>query len=324
MSKTRSFVSFADIREAQGRLSRYLAPTPLQRSNSASEAAGVPVLLKLEMFQPIRVFKIRGALNRLTRLHEEGYTGGVVTASAGNHGLAVAYSAQLFGMRATICVPAEANQAKVRAILRCGAQVVAEGVDFQAAVERALQIAEQTGAVFVHAYDNPDVVAGQGTIGLELAERASEFDAVLAPIGGGGLLSGTALALKTLAPHVRVYGVAMAGADSMVRSLQAGHVVQLPEVHTIADGLTPRGPSDLTLGLVQKYVDDVVVIDDEDLYEALHLLLYEEHLVVEPSGATTLAALLRHGAARFGQRPALILSGGNCSDDVLRRVAAQS
>lgn len=322
--KTKDLVTIDDIRAAKGRISRHLAPTPLQLSSSLSEAAGVPVLLKLEMFQPIRVFKIRGALNRLTRLSEEGYHGGVVTASAGNHGLAVAYSAQLYGMQATIFVPEGANQAKVRAIRHCGAEVIERGRDFQAAVEEAIRKSEADGDVFVHAYDDPDVVSGQGTLGLEMAEGPHDFDSVILPIGGGGLLAGTSLALKSLRPDVKVYGVAMSGADSMVRSLAAGHPVQIPEVHTIADGLTPRGPSDLTFSLVQRHVDDVVVIDDEDLYEALHMLLFEEHLVVEPSGATTLAALLRHGAARFGRRPALVLSGGNCSDDILRRVAAMS
>lgn len=323
MPETRDSVTIDDVHAAGRRLGRLLAPTPTQISNAASETAGVPVLLKLEMFQPIRVFKLRGALNRLTRLHDEGYRGGVVTASAGNHGLAVAYSAQLYSLPATICVPAEANDAKVRAIRRCGAEVVQQGVDFQEALDYALALAQSRGDTFVHAYDDPDVIAGQGTIGLELSAIADRFDSVLLPIGGGGLLGGTALALKTLAPQVRIFGVAMSGADSMVRSLAAGHVVHLPHVHTIADGLSPRSPSERTLDLARRYVDDVVVIEDEDLFRALHLLLFEEHLVVEASGAAPLAALLRHGAARFGQRPALVLTGGNCSDGILRRVAAE-
>jgi threonine dehydratase len=314
-------VQLADIVAAQQRLSQYLTETPLQASTAAAEAVGGDVLLKLEMFQPIRVFKIRGALNRVLRLRESGHTGGVITASAGNHGLAVAYSAHQFGLQATICVPRNGNQAKVRAISRLGARVIAEGDDFQEAVNHARSIAAADDLTFIHAYDDPDVIAGQGTLGLELTEQHELFDAVLVPIGGGGLLGGTALAVKERMPNVKVYGIAMSGADSMARSLAAGTVVELPVVRTIADGLSPRGPSAATLELAQRYVDDVIVIDDEDLYAALRLLLFEEHLVVEPSGAATLAALMRHGAARFGRRPVAVLSGGFCADEVVRQVA---
>ncbi len=313
-------VRLSDILAAQARLARYLVPTPLQPSVAAREAVGRDVLLKLEMFQPIRVFKIRGALNRILHLREEGHSGGVITASAGNHGMAVAYAAERFGMAATVCVPASGNQAKVRAIRRLGARIIAEGADFQAAMDNATRIARDEQLTFVHAYDDVDVVAGQATLGMELLLQPQPFDAVLVPIGGGGLLGGVSLAIKRHRPDVKVYGVAMSGADSMVRSLDAGRVVALDEVRTIADGLSPSHPSELTLSLVQRFVDDVVVIDDEDLYGALHLLLFEEHLVVEPSGAATLAALMRFGPGRFGQKPVAVLSGGFCADEVVRRV----
>ncbi len=313
-------VRLSDVLAAQARLARYLVPTPLQPSVAAREAVGGDVLLKLEMFQPIRVFKIRGALNRILHLREEGHAGGVVTASAGNHGMAVAYAAERFGIPATVCVPRTGNQAKVRAIRRLGARIVAEGEDFQAASDNADRIAVEEGLTFVHAYDDVDVVAGQATLGMELLLQPQPFDSVLLPIGGGGLLGGVSLAIKRHRPEVKVYGIAMSGADSMVRSLAAGRVVALDQVRTIADGLSPRRPSELTLSLVRRYVDDVVVIDDDDLYRALHLLLFEEHLVVEPSGAATLAALMRFGAQRFGQRPIAVLSGGFCADEIVRRV----
>ena len=313
-------VRLSDVLAAQARLARYLVPTPLQPSVAAREAVGGDVLLKLEMFQPIRVFKIRGALNRILHLREEGHAGGVVTASAGNHGMAVAYAAERFGIPATVCVPHTGNQAKVRAIRRLGARIVAEGEDFQAASDNADRIAREEGLTFVHAYDDVDVVAGQATLGMELLLQPQPFDSVLLPIGGGGLLGGVSLAIKRHRPEVKVYGIAMSGADSMVRSLAAGRVVALDQVRTIADGLSPRRPSELTLSLVRRYVDDVVVIDDDDLYRALHLLLFEEHLVVEPSGAATLAALMRFGAQRFGQRPIAVLSGGFCADEIVRRV----
>ncbi len=313
-------VRLSDVLAAQARLARYLVPTPLQPSVAAREAVGGDVLLKLEMFQPIRVFKIRGALNRILHLREEGHAGGVVTASAGNHGMAVAYAAERFGIPATVCVPRTGNQAKVRAIRRLGARIVAEGDDFQAASDNADRIAVEEGLTFVHAYDDVDVVAGQATLGMELLLQPQPFDSVLLPIGGGGLLGGVSLAIKRHRPEVKVYGIAMSGADSMVRSLAAGRVVALDQVRTIADGLSPRRPSELTLSLVRRYVDDVVVIDDDDLYRALHLLLFEEHLVVEPSGAATLAALMRFGAQRFGQRPIAVLSGGFCADEIVRRV----
>ncbi len=313
-------VRLSDVLAAQARLGRYLVPTPLQPSVAAREAVGGDVLLKLEMFQPIRVFKIRGALNRILHLREEGHTGGVVTASAGNHGMAVAYAAERFGMPATVCVPAGGNQAKVRAIRRLGARIVVAGEDFQAATDNATRIAREEHLTFVHAYDDVDVVAGQATLGMELLLQPQPFDAVLVPIGGGGLLGGVSLAIKRHRPEVKVYGVAMSGADSMVRSLKAGRVVALDEVRTIADGLSPSHPSELTLSLVQRFVDDVVVIDDEDLYSALHLLLFEEHLVVEPSGAATLAALMRFGPRKFGEKPVAVLSGGFCADEIVRRV----
>ena len=313
-------VRLSDVLAAQARLARYLVPTPLQPSVAAREAVGGDVLLKLEMFQPIRVFKIRGALNRILHLREEGHAGGVVTASAGNHGMAVAYAAERFGIPATVCVPRTGNQAKVRAIRRLGARIVAEGEDFQAASDNADRIAREEGLTFVHAYDDVDVVAGQATLGMELLLQPQPFDSVLLPIGGGGLVGGVSLAIKRHRPEVKVYGIAMSGADSMVRSLAAGRVVALDQVRTIADGLSPRRPSELTLSLVRRYVDDLVVIDDDDLYRALHLLLFEEHLVVEPSGAATLAALMRFGAQRFGQRPIAVLSGGFCADEIVRRV----
>lgn len=320
MQEETTDVSLADVMAAQERLSRFLAPTPLQESTAASEAVGGGVLLKLEMFQPIRVFKIRGALNRVLRMRAAGLAPGVITASAGNHGLAVAYSANRFDLQATICVPRGGNQAKVRAIGRLGARIIEEGEDFQAAVENARRIQQAEGLTFIHAYDDPDVIAGQGTLGLELTQQGGDFDAVLIPIGGGGLLGGAALAIKERMPRTKVFGIAMSGADSMARSLAAGEVVALEAVHTIADGLAPRSPSAATLRLAQRYVDDVVVIDDQDLFAALRLLLYEEHLVVEPSGAATLAALMRYGAARFGRRPIAVLSGGFCADDVLGQV----
>jgi len=313
-------VRLSDVLAAQARLAPYLVPTPLQPSPAAREALGGEVLLKLEMFQPIRVFKIRGALNRILHLRQDGHSGGVITASAGNHGMAVAYAAERFALPATVCVPEGANQAKVRAIRRLGARIVAAGEDYQAASEHADRIARDEGLTYVHAYDDVDVVSGQATLGMELLVQPQPFDAVVVPIGGGGLIGGVALAIKRHRPEVRVYGVAMSGADSMVRSLAAGRVVSLPEVRTIADGLAPRRPSERTLSLVQRYVDDIFVIDDEDLYRALHLLLFEEHLIVEPSGGAALAALMRHGVRRFGQRPVAVLSGGFCADDVLRRV----
>lgn len=308
-----------DFRQAESVVRRYFPATPLIGAPRLSDRLGIPVHLKLECFTPIRTFKLRGALVKVQSLVESGDCKGVVTASAGNHGLAVARAARLFGLPAVICVPDGANPQKVALIAAEGARVMEAGRDYQAAFEHCLQIGRQEGLSLVHAYDDPSVIAGQGTVGLELADSGLEFDTVITGIGGGGLISGLAATIKALRPHVRVVGVQPEGADSMIRSLAAGRIVELEQVATIADGLGARKPGEHTLAYTQQFVDHLLPVSDDDLWAAMRVLLHEERVVAEPAGAAGTAALLRHDAAGWG-RTVVLVSGANVADAVFSRI----
>lgn len=296
---------------------RYFPPTPVIGAPRLSAAVGADVSFKLETVTPIRVFKLRGALVKLQALADAGVQGGVVTASAGNHGLAVARAARLHGRAAVICVPAGANPQKVALIQGEGARVVAAGADYQAAYENCLRIGEAEGLTLVHAYDDPDVIAGQGTIGVELLEQG-DFDAVVMGIGGGGLIAGVASAVKERNPRVCIVGVEPVGANAMTRSREAGQVTELTQVATFADGLAARRPGDWTFALTQRWVDDLWNVTDPSILDAMAFLLREERQVVEPAGAAAVAGLLRYGAP--GKRVAVVLSGANVADAVLTDV----
>jgi threonine dehydratase len=305
------------VERAAADLGRYLLPTPLQYSRAFTAKAGCHVHLKIETTQPIRAFKVRGALNKILRLHPEQRSVGVITASAGNHGQGVAYGAQVFGVPATVYVPDTANQLKVEAIKRLGARVVSAGRVYQEAYLEARREQEATQATFVHAFDDPDVIAGQGSIGVELRADVPEMDTVLVPVGGGGLISGIAVYLKSVLPHVRVIGVEPAGADAMTRSLAAGHIVQLDRVATSADGLAASAPGRLTFELAQRYVDEMIVVEESELMRAIRLYFEWEHLLAEPAGAAALAALLYHYRPAPQERVVLVLSGANITDEVM-------
>jgi threonine dehydratase len=295
------------------------------------------VHLKIESIQPIRAFKVRGALNKLIRMTDAQRAAGVITASAGNHGLGVAYAAAAFQAPATVYVPETANLFKVEAIRRLGARVVSAGRNYNGAYVEALAAQKESGATFVHAYDDPAVVAGQGTIATELlsdldgagraqgvlpagrAQGALPFDTVLVPIGGGGLIGGIALYLKSKQPGIKVIGVEPSGADAMYRSLRAGSIVTLDRVSTIADGLAASAPGELTFDLAQRYVDEVVLVEENELLRAIRLLFEWEHLLAEPAGAAALAALLYHYSPVPNERVVVILSGGNVTDEVMLR-----
>jgi threonine dehydratase len=308
-------ITIPDMRRAEAIVRRHFPATPLIRAPRLADRLGTEAYLKLECFTPIRTFKLRGALNKIQSLVDEGVPGGVVTASAGNHGLAVARAARLYGRPAVVCVPEAANPQKRALITAEGARVVAAGRDYQDAYENALRIGEAEQLTLVHAYDDPAVIAGQGTVGLELADSGLGFDTVLTGIGGGGLISGMAAALKALRPGVRVIGVQPEGADSMLRSVQAGQIVALEQVSTIADGLGARQPGVNTLAMTTSYVDEIRRVSDDDLRAAMRFLLHEERIVAEPAGVAGLAVLLRDGAEGLG-RVVVVVSGGNIADSV--------
>jgi threonine dehydratase len=307
------------VEQAATELARYLSPTPLQYSRAFTAKAGCHVHIKIEGIQPIRAFKVRGALNKLAHMHPEERSVGVITASAGNHGQGVAYAAQEFGVPATVYVPESANALKVEAIKRYGARVVHAGRSYQDAYLEAVRARADSGATFVHAFDDPDVIAGQGTIGVELLQQLESFDTVLVPVGGGGLISGIALYLKARRPSVRIIGVEPAGADGLARSLAAGRIVQLAKVSTIADGLAASAPGRLCFEIARRHVDRVLIVQEDEMLRAIRLYFEWEHLLAEPAGAAALAALLYHYNPSPSERVVVLLSGANVTDEIMVR-----
>ncbi|MFW5951823.1 MAG: threonine ammonia-lyase [Gemmatimonadota bacterium] len=297
------------VRAAARGLEGVAVRTPLIPSPWLREELGVEVRLKCESFQPIGAFKLRGAYTMIARLSEAERARGVITYSSGNHAQAVAFAARAFGIEAVIVMPENAPPIKVRGTKRLGAEVVEEGTTSLARRERAEAIQAERGLTMVPPFDHPDIIAGQGTVGLEILEDWPEVGTIVVPIGGGGLISGIAAFVKQEHPDVRVVGVEPEGAPAMRRSLDAGELVTLDRIDSIADGLVPVRPGDLTFAHVRSLVDDVVLVDDHAIRAAAARLLVRGKLLVEYSGAATVAAL-RAGLALDGPAAAVI-SGGN-------------
>ena len=309
-------VTLNEIMDAQARISDVVRRTPVTSIESIDRLCGTTVLLKEEQRQRTGSFKIRGAYNHISRLPAGSM---VVAASAGNHAQGVALAASLAGLVAVVYMPANASLPKVQATRDYGAEVrFADGALDEAVVAAKLWAAEH-GAVFVPPFDDPLVIAGQGTLGVELFEQAPEARTVVVPIGGGGLVSGIASAYRALAPGTRIIGVEAAGAASMVASLRAEEPRSLATIGTICDGIAVKSPSALTLAHVRAFVDDVVVVDDDAVGEALVVLLERAKAVVEPSGAAGLAAVLS-GAVVSNEPIAVVLSGGNVDSLLLSKL----
>jgi threonine dehydratase len=319
-ASTPPLVTLDDIEAARRLLAPVVRRTPVEGSEHLSVLARRPVLLKAEHLQRTGSFKIRGAYHRIARLDRAQRDAGVVAASAGNHAQGVALAASLLGVKSTIFMPATAPFPKVAATRGYGAEVVLTGNVFDDCLTGAFEHAEQTGATFVSPFDDPLVIAGQGTIGLELAEQAPQAGTVVVAVGGGGLISGVAAALKALRPAIRVIGVEAEGAASMTASLAAGKVATLERVDTMADGIAVKRVSDLTLAHVSALVDEIVTVSEEDLSRALLVLLERSKAVVEPAGAAPLAAALAGKLPPSDDPACLVLSGGNIDPTLLIRV----
>ncbi|TKX85992.1 threonine ammonia-lyase [Halorubrum sp. SS5] len=305
-------LSLADIREARERVSGVARHTPLERSRSFSEMSGADLHLKLENFQRTGAFKIRGAMNRIRTLSAAEREAGVVTASAGNHAQGVALAASRAGVEATVVMPKFAPVSKVKATRGYGASVRLEGVDYDEAQAYAHQLEREEGRTYVHAFDDPVVMAGQGTLGLEIVDDCPDLDTVVVPIGGGGLISGVAVAIKEQIPDVRVVGVQAEGAASAAKSLEAGEVAEIDSVDTIADGIATRSIGEETLAVMEEYVDEVVTVDDREIALALTLLLERAKTLVEGAGAVALAAVLSDAFEYDdGETIVAALCGGN-------------
>jgi threonine dehydratase len=302
--------------------------TPTMHSEALSEATGADVHLKLENLQRTGAFKIRGAYNRISALDEASREAGVVCASAGNHAQGVALAARDQGVEAVICMPEDAPISKVQATRDLGAEVVLEGRDYNEAYDRAREIEADRGLAFVHPYDDPDVVAGQGTIGLEILEAVPDVDTVLVCVGGGGLLAGIATAIKAQRPDTRVIGVEPTGADALHRSLAAGERVELDAVDTIADGLATRSCGEIAFQVAREHVERVVTVDDDAIAGAILHLLEDEKSLVEGAGAAAGAALLADTLDVEGETLAALVSGGNIDvtllDNIIDRGLARS
>ena len=304
------------IREAQERLRGVARVTPL----TGAKTLGRGVYMKAENLQLTGAFKLRGAYNKLRSLTEEERARGVIACSAGNHAQGVALSAARLGIRSVICMPAGAPISKVEATKNYGAKVVLVPGTYDDAAAEADRLAAQEGYTFAHPFNDPYVMAGQGTIGLEILEQLPEADQVVVPIGGGGLISGVAYAIKYLKPECRVIGVQAAGAASMYTSRQAGEVLTLPSVATIADGIAVKRPGDLTFALCQRYVDDIVTVRDDEIAAAILALLEDQKTVAEGAGAVSVAAVMFGKVDLVGKNTVCVVSGGNVDVTTLSRI----
>ena len=313
-------LTLAEIDRARARLHGAIHETPCAYSETLSELSGTRCHVKLENLQMTGSFKERGAANLLLQLTEAERRRGVVAASAGNHGLAVAFHAARLGIPAVIVMPEWAPLIKVTSSRRYGAEVILTGSNFDEAYAHARQVAEARDLVFVHPFDDPRVIAGQGTLGLELLAQRPEVDAVLVPVGGGGLVAGVAFAIKAHRPSVRVIGVQSEAFPAMRRALDAGELVTVPPAPSIADGIAIRQVGSHTLALAKAYVDDVVTVSEAELANAILLLLEIEKTVVEGAGAAPLAALLNRPLGLAGATVVLVLSGGNIDVTMIARI----
>lgn len=278
------------------------------------------VYLKLECLQRTGSFKVRGACYKISQLSDEEKAHGVIACSAGNHAQGVALGATAHGIKSLICLPAGAPISKVEATKGYGADVCLVPGVYDDAYQKAIELRDEKGYTFVHPFDDPNVIAGQGTIGLELIDQVKEMDAVIVPVGGGGLISGVAFALKTLNPHIKVYGVQAAGAASMVQSLHVHKRECLSSVSTIADGICVKEPGELTYEICSKYVDDIVTVSEDEICAAILQLLEKEKVVAEGAGATSVAAVMFNKVPVKGKKVVCIVSGGNIDVTILNRV----
>lgn len=317
--------ALADFEDAAATLHGLIAHTPLEESHYLSDELGVPVRLKLENLQRTGSFKIRGAAYRLSRLTADERARGVVAASAGNHAQGVALAAQRLGIAATIFMPLGVPVPKLLATRGYGAEVVLEGATVETPLRLAAEFAERTGAVLIHPYNHRDIIVGQGTIGLELFDDLPDIETVIIGIGGGGLISGVAAAVKARAAAVgrtvRVIGVQAANSAAYPPSLRAGHPLEVVTSPTIADGIAVARPGDIPFSIIKDLVDDVVTVTDDDIARAILVLLERAKLVVEPAGAVGVAALLTGKVVASGPT-VVVLSGGNIDPLLLQRVVA--
>ncbi|MFC0471299.1 threonine ammonia-lyase [Halalkalibacter kiskunsagensis] len=313
-------VSLNDIVTAHEKMTGIVHKTPLDYSLTFSEYSDNDIYLKLENLQKTGSFKVRGSYNKMISLRKEELINGVVAASAGNHAQGVAYASTMLGIPSTIVMPAGAPLSKVQATKEYGANVELKGAVFDEALAYALDLKDQTGAAFVHAFDDEAIIAGQGTVGLEILEQISEVDAIVCPVGGGGLLAGLAAAVKEKNPSIQVYGVEAAACPSMAQSLLEMEPITVDAHPTMADGIAVKRPGQHTFPLVQRYVDDMLTVDETEIARTMLMLLERNKLLVEGSGAVSLAALLNQKLPIKNKKVVPVISGGNVDVSFISRI----
>jgi len=319
MSKHR-IPEFSSIIEAESRLKDVVKVTPLELSSSFSEISGNKVFIKLENLQKTGSFKIRGAYNKIAQLSEKEKARGVICASAGNHAQGVAYAATRLNVKSKVFMPVFAPPLKVVATRSYGADIRLEGMCFDDAFAAAMKECESSGATFIHPFDDPHIIAGQGTIGTELFAQNRETEYVFVPIGGGGLISGIAIALKNLNPKIKIIGVEAEGAQSMKVSMANGKASTLNSMNTIADGIAVKSSGELCFEVVKKYVDDIVVVNDDEIAQTAYLLLQRAKILAEPAGVVSIAAILHGKVPVQNKNMTAVISGGNINMSILEQI----
>lgn len=311
-------VSIDQVLKARERIGQITKVTPLRHSKSLSELTGASVFLKLENEQVTGSFKVRGALNRLMTLTREQIERGVITASTGNHGLGIAFAAGQLGIKAQVVFPTEASSEKLQKMTDAGVGVIQE-VDYTEIEFYARELARKQDLTYVSPYNDPEIVAGAGTVGLEILEQAKPVDIVVVPIGGGGLISGIAIAIKAELPETQIIGVQSEVSPEIYESWRAGHWVEAAESESLAQGLMGGVEADsITLDIIQKYIDSIVLVRESSILEAIRLLYEKESLVIEGAGAASVAALLEMGQTISGKSVVAVVSGGNISESAVK------
>ena len=313
-------IQLSDVQAALGRIRADIRVSPCPRSETFSAVTGNSIYLKMDNQQRTGAFKERGALNRILSLSPDERARGVIAASAGNHAQGVSYHAGRHGVRARIVMPLPTPLTKVSATRAYGAEVVLHGANYDEAFGKAMELSQQDSLVLIHAFDDESVIAGQGTLGLEILQQHPEIEVIVSPIGGGGLIGGVACAIKESRPSVKVYGVQPARIPSMKAAIAAGKPVTLDSAKTIADGIAVRRAGDYTLPLVQKYVDDIFTVEEEEIANAILLLLEREKTLAEGAGAAAIAAVLNRKIELQNKRVAVLVCGGNIDVTLLSRI----
>ncbi len=313
-------IALKDIQEAKNSLRNAVYKTSLVHNTTFSEMAKSSVYLKMENLQKTGSFKLRGAFNKISRLPEKDRKNGVIASSAGNHAQGVAMAATSYGIKSTIVMPKHAPLSKIAATKSYGAEVILYGDVYDEAYEKAKEIQKQTGAVFVHPFNDPEVIAGQGTIGIEILEDLPDTDIIVVPIGGGGLISGVAIAAKNIKPSIKIIGVQAKNMPSMVESISQGHIATIEGMPTIADGIAVKTPGELTFNIIRHYVDDIITVDEDEIANAILLLMERAKVIAEGSGAVSVAAILNRLEYIENKKVVALISGGNIDVNMLSRI----